>query len=741
MEDAVNLLDGLDIDIPETVLVHPAGEAERSRGAEYFGPYQLIQEVGAGGVAQVHRGRHIHPRYAETTFAVKILHDELSRDPQVVQLFRNEAYVLAMLNHPNVVKTFEAGAQDDRLFIAMEYIDGRDLDNLLSRCQRGRIRMPVHVALHIIGEVLKGLAYAHSLRDADENKLKLVHRDVNPANVFLSYDGRVKLGDFGVAAIAAGRVEKNRELAGKVGYFAPEQLGGGKIDHRADLFATGVMLYEILCGERLFEGTDTDKIMRLNKRAKIPRPTKANPHIPAALEEIMLRALERRPEDRFRSARAMLGALGSYLPDPKGMSLAVAALMRKVFLREHMQELQLREGLAGLGPARGSGQLIALFSHDERAQAAFNELLLSRGYRVETHETFATLAGSSACGNPPALALLDVCSEGFATEGAIDALGQAKRPIPVVAISEGLEPEWIQAANAIGAVDLLFKPFNVERVLTAVRATVTGAARFTNDRAIETSGVARAKPRLLLVSHDLDLAARLSTQIAERGFEVDVSPTRAEAIERANHASYQAVIYDAHPATPADRLFAGQFRGQPGMGLVPIIYLADPRAHAMFAGVDADRSAVHSREDAIVVLAETVNQLRADVRLGRTFVRYNTRLPAELRYGGRVFAGEAVDISRGGVMLHCDQMPPVGTDVSVSLRLPASSSPIEANGRVVRVDLPKEGEHHHPGIGVEFERFSRRGESELIEFLATLDHTSSARRQTVILGAPPPLAG
>src|SRR4051812_40933519 len=119
-DDAGNLLDGLDIDIPTPGGPGASGAAS-GQAAEFFGPYQLIQQVGQGGVARVMRARHIHPRYAETTFAIKILHEELSRDPKVVELFRHEAYVLSLLQHPNVVQTFEAGAQDDKLYIAMEY--------------------------------------------------------------------------------------------------------------------------------------------------------------------------------------------------------------------------------------------------------------------------------------------------------------------------------------------------------------------------------------------------------------------------------------------------------------------------------------------------------------------------------------------------------------------------------------------------------------------------------------------
>ena len=733
MHDAANLLDGLDIDLP--VDNQPQRPAQADGDApHFFGPYQLIQQVGKGGVARVLRARHIHPRYAETTFAIKILHEELSRDPKVVSLFRHEAYVLSLLKHPNIVQTFEAGSQDGELFIAMEYIDGRDLDNMMVRCQRTKSPLPLVVAMHIIGEVLKALAYAHELADGDGTPLNLVHRDVNPANVFLSYDGRVKLGDFGVASIAAGFVEKDRELAGKVGYFAPEQLAGDAVDHRADIFSLGVMLFEMLTGTRLFAGEDTGEIMRSNKRLKIPKPTSINTEIPEGIELVILAALERKPDDRFPSARAMLQTLGRFIPPPVGMSLAVAALMRKVFLPEHIQELQLREGLSGSTMVRGSGQIIGVCTTDQRAQAAFNELLLSRGYRPMLCPTSEAMTAALASPSPPAAMLIDVGSQGFSPAAFIRAIGRG-RPVPVVAVSEALAPQWIHFADAIGAVDLLFKPFNIERVLTALRAAISGAARIAGVSAGDVASPIGVRPHVLLLTKDSALATRLTSGFAERDYDTDVSPTAEEALERTDFASYHAVIYDAYPASPADRLFAAQFRGRPAMGLVPIIYLAAPEAQALFAGIDADRAMMRPRTDPPAMLAEALNRLWADNRLGRIFIRYPMVLPVELRYGGRAFAGQSIDISRGGVMLRCEQMAPVGTAVSVAIKLPTQSSPVEAAGRVLRVDMPQPGGDKRAGIGVEFERFAGRGEPALIAFLRTLDPASIAKR-TVILGAP-----
>ena len=735
MAETIDLLDGLDVDIPSAAAVGSAAGGGAGEPAEFFGPYQLIQQVGAGGVAQVYRARHIHPSYADKTFALKVLQHSVSQDPQVVSLFRAEAFVLSLLKHPAIVQTFEAGSQDGKLFIAMEYVDGRNLDSMLMRCQEHGIKVPLPLAMHFIGESLKALTYAHDLSDSEGEPLNLVHRDVNPANVFLSYDGRVKLGDFGVASIVAGRMEKERELAGKVGYFAPEQLEGKPIDRRADLFATGVMMFELLTGQRLFEADTADKMMRLNKRAKIPKPSKINPEIPPEVEAAMLRALERRPNDRYADGREMLAALDAHIPPPGGMPLAVAAMMRKVFLSEHIRELQLNEGLAGGSHDRGSGQTVAVYSTDPRAQAAFNELLTSRGYRVVIAAALDALAQNIAV-QPPHVALVDVNSQQFDSARTAAVLKNVSQPFPVVGVSNGLDLRSVHDTNAIGGVDLLFKPFNVERVLSSVRAAVTGAAKVAR---LDPTGVAvntSIKPKVLLLSKDPALITGLTNSLLQYGYSADVSPTSTEALQRTEYLSYHAIIYDANPATPADRFFASHFRARPGMGLVPILYLADEASHGIFAGIENDRNAVCVRSGQNNAVVETLNRLRGNTRLGRSFIRYAVAFRVEVRYGGRVFEGVTEDLSRGGMMVRCDQMPPVGTEIGAKLDIkPESGESIQVTGRITRVAIAKEGAG--AGLGIEFESFAGRGEADLIAFLTTLDNQAqSAPQRTTIITAP-----
>ncbi len=737
MDDALNLLDDLDLELPEGFDFAEAEADNSVAQGTFFGPYQVIADVGKGGVARVMRARHIHPSYADTTFAIKVLHDELARDPRVVSFFRNEAFVLSMLKHPNIVQTFEAGTQDDKVFIAMEYIDGRDLDEMIARCKKFHIALPTELAMFVVTEVLEALAYAHELTDGDGELLRLVHRDINPANVFMSYDGHVKLGDFGVASVAAEELEKSRELAGKIGYFAPEQLAGEAIDQRADLFSTGVMMFEIFTGQRLFDGSDQNKILRLNKKAKIPRPSKLNPAIPPGLEAVILRALERKPEDRFQSAREMRDALMPFSPDPSGMPLAIASLMRMVFLQEHIQELQLREGLNGSAAVRGSGQHVALFTTDQRARIAFSELLNSRGYRVMPFTDISTFRLACSQSAVPDVLMVGVADAALVAGELAQALASLPTSIPVIGVCDNLDASICAVAQQLGAVDLLSKPFNIERVLTSVRAALSGAAQVIAKREAQAPASAPVRTKILVVSADPSLVARLTTGLTEATILVDVASSPAEALALTLETSYDGVVFDAPGGANPARVFMNQFRSQPGMGLVPVVYLSDPGTHHGYGDLEQDRSFVCSRTEYAKTVVNEMNRLLADTRMGRSFIRYDTSFPVELRFGGRVFAGDAINVSRGGLMLRCVQLPPIGEAVSVGLRFPGSHRGLEVNGSVIRVDMARQ-EGELPRIGVSFERFTGRGEVDLIEFLSRLDQQAN-RRQTVIIGAPPPV--
>ncbi|MEZ4272636.1 MAG: PilZ domain-containing protein [Myxococcota bacterium] len=222
------------------------------------------------------------------------------------------------------------------------------------------------------------------------------------------------------------------------------------------------------------------------------------------------------------------------------------------------------------------------------------------------------------------------------------------------------------------------------------------------------------------------MIARLSRGLEERGYEVDVAPTSSEALERTKYTSHRGVVFDADPTTAQAKELATSFRSQPGMGLVPVLYTVAAERQVQLADLVADRSAVRSRDDPHEVIVQTLERLRRDTRVGRTFVRYDTSFAVVMRYGGRVFQGEVINVSRGGLMIRSgDQMPPIGTQVGVSMRLPGEVAPVEVQSRVARVELYDEGASK---VGVEFENFVGRCEPIYISFLCTLDAALPTRR-------------
>jgi len=693
---------------------------KRESSGQFFGPYQIFGSIGAGGVARVMRARHIHPNYADRTFALKVLHDDLSREPHVVDLFRREARVLAMLKHINIVETFEAGVQDGHLFIAMEYIEGRDLFHLLERCKQLSITLPVHIVVYIIGEVLKALDYAHTMVDETKELLNLVHRDVNPANVFLSFDGQIKLGDFGVAAVTAGSRDNKQSFAGKIGYFAPEQFQGKGIDQRSDLYAIGVILFEMLCSVRLFGANTADEMMRLNKKGRVPRLTKLNPTIPEELERVIMKALERNPKDRFATGGEMLSALQNFLPSSSVMPLAVASLLRQAFVRELWQELQIA-GMSEIDSPTEQHEVIGLVTADERAQAAYRELFSARGYQVELLSPSLTTLNQQRL---PQLVLVDVSQELLDTENFCATLFNQSKPTAMVALSDNLNVEHLRRAHGIQAVDILFKPLNMQRVLAASRMALAGKSKVTilrRDTGIPTRPMMR---RILLVTEDQNLFEQLRRDLPPSGFYVESVKATLAAIESFKQASYHLLVYDLLPVANIDLGFTDRMRRQPGLALVPMVFLTNPRSEHLREGLVTDRVSIIARSESSVVILTTIQTLFADTRKGRTFMRFPSQLPVEMRFSGRVFKGICGDLSRGGMRIYSEHMPTAGSAISILFQLPGYQALLQVTGRVARVDItsnPASGaEQHKSTIGVEFERFASKCEAVLIAYLTAL---------------------
>jgi serine/threonine protein kinase len=263
--------------------------------------YRDLVELGSGGMGDVYLSVVQGPAGFSKLLVVKRLRTSLAEDPDLLSMFLTEARIAARLNHPNVVQTIEVGFDGARHFIAMEYLDGQSLQGLIRKATNvGGLPLAMH--LRVLAEALAGLHYAHELTDLDGKPLGVVHRDATPHNIFLTYDGQVKVVDFGIAKVGDGDRTRTGVLKGKVPYMAPEQIEGTPIDRRADVFAVGAMLWAAATGQRLWKGMSDIQVMARVHAGTIPSPRSVNRLVPERLDEIIMKAMARDRDDRYATA-------------------------------------------------------------------------------------------------------------------------------------------------------------------------------------------------------------------------------------------------------------------------------------------------------------------------------------------------------------------------------------------------------------------------------------------------------
>jgi serine/threonine protein kinase len=283
-----------------------------------FDKYQLIAELGHGGMADVFLAAVQGPTGFSKLLVIKRLRPDLVEDAEFVNMLLDEARLAARLNHPNVVQTIEVGKVDRHYFIAMEYLEGQPLHRVLSRAQRQNGGMPKELQYLVLSDALAGLHYAHELRDYDATPIDVVHRDVTPHNVFITYAGQVKVVDFGIAK-AQGRTTNTSTgvVKGKVKYMAPEQALGEDVDRRVDIFSAGIMLWEAATGKRMW-GTPKEDIFLLQKILSgdfNASPRQADPSVPEALDAICRKALAFDRADRYATAADFQADLDAHLDE------------------------------------------------------------------------------------------------------------------------------------------------------------------------------------------------------------------------------------------------------------------------------------------------------------------------------------------------------------------------------------------------------------------------------------------
>jgi serine/threonine protein kinase len=289
-----------------------------------YGKFELLECVGVGGMAEVYKARMSGIAGFERVVVVKRILPHLARDPRISNMFITEAKLAARVQHRNVVQVFELNAAGDgELYMAMEYVAGTDLANLLRQSVKKRLRIPIWFSLHALSETLNGLAAAHDIADDDGHALGVVHRDVTPSNVFISFLGDIKLGDFGVASSKLQTQETRAgELKGKVAYMSPEQLRAHPVDARTDIFAAGVVLWEMLAQRRLFGGRSELETMNLICTGPRVPPSRSMRDVPPELDAVVLRAIDPDPTARFASAaelqHALIGEIQLEFEDDEG---------------------------------------------------------------------------------------------------------------------------------------------------------------------------------------------------------------------------------------------------------------------------------------------------------------------------------------------------------------------------------------------------------------------------------------
>src|SRR5262245_5741477 len=284
-------------------------------------------------MAEVYKGRISGPAGFERVFVVKRILPHLSDDATFIKMFVEEAKLSARLAHPNIVQIFELGAVDHEYFISMEYVRGRDLAETMRAIWKTMGPPRPELVAYIGREACRALSYAHSLTDELGRPLGMIHRDVSPSNIMLSYEGAVKLLDFGIAKALgeAPETTKSGTMKGKYAYMAPEQTEGDDVDHRIDVFSVGIVLHEVLTGRRLFKGANDVLTIERVRRCEVPPPSAQNPMVPPALDAIILKALAKDRNQRWATAADMADALDDVVHAARFQPTHLAQLLYDLF--------------------------------------------------------------------------------------------------------------------------------------------------------------------------------------------------------------------------------------------------------------------------------------------------------------------------------------------------------------------------------------------------------------------------
>jgi serine/threonine protein kinase len=343
---------------PERKPRPPAGTASAEKAtwrADDLGPYRLVDRVAVGGMAEVFKAKRSGVEGFEKTVALKRILPHLSENKEFLEMFVDEAKMVAGLSHPSIVQIYDLGKIEDSYYIAMEYVHGRDLRTILKRAREKGLRMPLDLTLRVASQVSAALEYAHRKKDERGRPMEIVHRDVSPQNILISFEGDVKLADFGIAKAATKASNTDRgALRGKLLYMSPEQAWGRPIDRRSDVFSVGIVLYEMVTEQKPFQALGSDvTILELVRKCVITPPRDLNPRVPEPLDRLIMKALAREPEDRYRDAGELHRGIERILRErPPVTAHDLARFLELLFDRREREENGLVEH-HGVDPGAG----------------------------------------------------------------------------------------------------------------------------------------------------------------------------------------------------------------------------------------------------------------------------------------------------------------------------------------------------------------------------------------------------
>lgn len=315
-----------------------------------FGKYLLLDQIAVGGMAELYRAMITGVQGFEKLIAVKKILPHLTIEEELVNSFIDEAKLAALLHHQNIVQIYDFGSVEKSYFIAMEYLFGKDLRNVTEKAKQEGSHLSLEYALYVVSRVASGLHYAHNLKDFQGKPLNIIHRDISPQNIFITYEGDVKIVDFGIAKAATqSTMTQVGMIKGKVAYMSPEQADGKAIDYRSDIFSLGIILYELITGEKMFKG-DTMQILSKVRSAEFPPPDEVIKDVPEKLYEVLNQTLAKEPEKRYSSCNQMLSDMEEvmYSFTKRATARGLSEYMKGLFKGEIEKEERTMSALAGM---------------------------------------------------------------------------------------------------------------------------------------------------------------------------------------------------------------------------------------------------------------------------------------------------------------------------------------------------------------------------------------------------------